>query len=534
MSNVINLVAHRKYTIESETYLQPDQRYHESKNCMQLTDGRFRELGLSPSDICRDTDSVYIAFRGISRTVSFTLDEVSSVSGFKAVFSNCKLKQVWAPRRVSLLVSADGEQWQEILKMPCPVDLSQADGTFTTYEMHTEKPYKAKYIRFVFSVDIVTVCCGLEIFGGECTCEAIEPKCNLVRIKDRGYTVPGPKLIGGARDLILMYNYLYSENENEQSWGFQDKRKLLPYVAYVDGDGNIKDTMFDSFMWLPFVRQGPSGGTYHADWRHPNKLVDWLEYRKNLFADGYNLAALDECVGDVSQVLSLGDYRMKVVLCIPYPSYYQTDFGDWEGRGKVRDLSVYGERFGAVKWYIDSTLEMFYEKNYKNLDVVGFYWFEEQIFYNDPHGTRILNEIGDYLHSRDMNFIWIPFYQASGFYEAPDYGFDAVCMQPNLSFNEGFEHTVVRDTAAQAKKYGMCVEIEMADQAADLADDEYIARYNSYLKYLAETRVMTDTVHMYYQNGGPGLLYTCCNSQNPKIRAMYDDTYKFIKHKYRA
>ena len=133
-----------------------------------------------------------------------------------------------------------------------------------------------------------------------------------------------------------------------------------------------------------------------------------------------------------------------------------------------------------------------------------------------------------------MAFTRIPFYQASGFYEGPSFGFDAVCMQPNLAFNEGFEHTVVRDTADQAKKYGLCVEIEIADQAVEALDPEYIARYYAYLDYLAQTNVMTDTVHMYYQNGGPGLYYSCCFSANDKLRAIYDDTYLFVKKRYKT
>lgn len=52
----------------------------------------------------------------------------------------------------------------------------------------------------------------------------------------------------------------------------------------------------------------------------------------------------------------------------------------------------------------------------------------------------------------------------------------------------------------------MCVEMEIGGTS-----EAYVAKYNDYLRVGAETGFM-DSVHMYYQGGGPGEFYEAYRS----------------------
>ncbi|HPE95937.1 MAG TPA: Ig-like domain-containing protein, partial [Bacillota bacterium] len=43
---------------------------------------------------------------------------------------------------------------------------------------------------------------------------------------------------------------------------------------------------------------------------------------------------------------------------------------------------------------------------------------------------------------------------------------------------------------------------------------------------------MTESAHAYYQGANPGYLYTAAFSSNTRVRALYDNTYEFVKGTY--
>lgn len=94
--------------------------------------------------------------------------------------------------------------------------------------------------------------------------------------------------------------------------------------------------------------------------------------------------------------------------------------------------------------------------------------------------------------------MWIPYYQASGFSDWKELGFDMACMQPNYAFTGTATIDRLYDNAATTKRLGMCVEIEI-NQYDSKSD---ILRYKEYLAVGAETGYM-NAVKCYYQGGVP-------------------------------
>ena len=66
------------------------------------------------------------------------------------------------------------------------------------------------------------------------------------------------------------------------------EKDLMPYLAYLDTNGNIKDTMFDGFLFL-LSGKFPSGVAQHMN----SVKTDWEWELKQVFANGKNAMALE-------------------------------------------------------------------------------------------------------------------------------------------------------------------------------------------------------------------------------------------------
>ena len=220
------------------------------------------------------------------------------------------------------------------------------------------------------------------------------------------------------------------------------------------------------------------------------------------------------------------DRRAKVFLSILYPFKIQTKFGDLCGDGDFLDMSKLKDRKKAIKWLIDTQLALFRSRNYQYSELCGFYWFEESILISDRDEKEMIQWTTDYVRSLGYKTIWIPYYRASGYNKWWEYGVDYACMQPNHSFrDDGVD--LIHSAAEITKKYGMCVEMEIGGTS-----EAYVAKYNDYLRVGAETGFM-DSVHMYYQGGGPGEFYEAYRSADRTLNDVYHNTYLFTQNRYR-
>lgn len=335
----------------------------------------------------------------------------------------------------------------------------------------------------------------------------------------RGYLPQGGIEAQGAKHILLWYSHF--------NW---QEKEMLPYVAYgkrkdlEDPDSaEFIDFFYDTFLFLYNFGDCRTNPTDITQWRF------WLE---KIFGKGRDLESLNNAVTLVKE-LEIGkkDYKVKVILMIPYPGVEQADFGSLSETQKslnfsIKDRSVTQankERFTAIKWYLDQCLKLFNNK-FDNLELLGFYWLEEA---SDRVDSLLIQETSEYIHHFGLKLFWIPMFDAIGFEKWQDYGFDAVIMQPNYFWPTNLKPQRLEKTAALARKYHMGIEIEYDDS---VKDSFYRKRLYQYLDYGVKTGYMKDALIGYYEGGG-GLLQLF-QSTNPALYQLYTSLYQFAKGIY--
>ncbi|MEG2003915.1 MAG: DUF4855 domain-containing protein, partial [Clostridia bacterium] len=320
----------------------------------------------------------------------------------------------------------------------------------------------------------------------------------------------------------LAYNY----KPADPLAGLRTKEQYLPLVGYYNTDKELKDLFFDTFLYLPCHTTCPSGGELHSTAKVPAIASDWLDYEENLFKKGYNIDALNSAVEEVKTQLQKTDYKAKVYLPIFNSSDIQTNFGDIDGDGISEDMSKLENRKKVAKWWIDKNIKRLNDCGYKNLELKGFYWYDEALNLGNENELAMLEYTTSYIHSLGYFIIWIPFYQSGGFSSWKKVGFDMANMQPNYMFNPEYPESILYDNADLTKKLGMGVEIEIDGKV--FTDPEYLKRYMAYLRVGAEKGYM-NTIKMYYSDAVPGVYLDAYNSKDPVFHSIYDMTYLYAK-----
>ena len=152
----------------------------------------------------------------------------------------------------------------------------------------------------------------------------------------------------------------------------------------------------------------------------------------NVFAENGNINALSKAVGQVSSALGR-EVRASVFFSILYTWPSHTAFGDVDGDGVIEDFSKAEDRKKAIKWIVDEQVRRFEEGGYGNLDLRGFYWYEEQITYADPCETELIRYAGEYVRSLGYKLLWIPWNYAPGYAEWKNLGLDRKSTRLNSS-----------------------------------------------------------------------------------------------------
>ena len=480
--------------------------YNSKEDAAMLTDGKFAGQAAY-------SDPAYFRFTGgLGRTILYDLGRESAVSSFAGSFLYELSTAVGLPRRLLIKASRNGVDWQTIHV----TEAFKTSETAARVEIAEafDQTYRARYIEFVFPVNTHVYCDELAVYGtkripddaADLVADAVE-----VAVYPDKYITPDDFL--GVNNMLLSYNH----DPASASGGKTTAEEYMPFVGYYDRGGKLADTFFDSFLFLPY-------GAYVNE--ENGDFTAWNAYVDNVFAEDANVNALSEAVEQVSEGLGR-DVRVSVFFSILYTWPDKTSFGDVDGDGVVENFTKIEDRKKAIKWIIDEQLSRFEAGGYDNLDLLGFYWYEEQVTYTDPHELELIRYASDYVHSLGYKLMWIPYYQASGFSDWKELGFDMACMQPNYAFSGQATVDRLYDNAATTKRLGMCVEIEI-NQYDSKAD---ILRYKEYLAVGAETGYM-NAVKCYYQGGVPGAFYYAYKSTDPLINSVYHDTYLFAKGKY--
>ncbi len=325
----------------------------------------------------------------------------------------------------------------------------------------------------------------------------------------------------GIKELMLIYtNY-------GATW---QKDDALPYVCYLEYKDNkpvIKDWFFDSFLFLALLSNqkrafdSPQRAT-------PAIKEDWQWWLDDLFEPGKQISAFNEAFRVANKFLP-NKKKGKIYIMIPNPIAKVKEFG--EIAGESLDFSsadatlATRQRFKAVKWFVESFLELYKKANLDQIELAGFYWLEELIHFDIAGETNLVKQVADYLHSLGYKFCWIPWFRAPGHEIWDQVGFDFCIHQPNYMFNDKVPLQRFLDVSSDAKKYRQGIEIE-ADHRV-ITSKEARERFRDYLRAGVTYGFMKEALHGYYQD--VKVLGIAASSNDPEVRAIYDDVYRFVQ-----
>lgn len=472
-----------------------------------LTDGRFATV----NDI---HNGQFYKFCSTSAPIEFYFDlgTQGALSSFTMELTHLVSWGIAAPNSYSVYLSNDASEWY--LAGEGAIE-PKTDNEIVKAEIKLSKAIKARYICFRVMTASWFGCSELEAYGTTSVSGAKTPEeAGLVNRDEAslGYLAPDKDILNGIKDLCLIYHGYKRDNF--------DTEDFLPYVAYLDEEGNYTDTMFDSFLFL-LTGTFPSNLSGHADCTKSD--LDWT--LTDLFTEGKNILALEEAAGIAKQKLGLPeDFKYGLTIALYQPSKTNTNFGDINGDGKSESTATPQDKVAIIKWYIDQFEAKYSEYDFKNIDFIGYYWYGEGI-YPENGDVEVLKAISKDVHSRGVDFFWIPWYNAPGVNIWDEVGFDSACMQPNYVFDETVSDDRMKNAVNTILNYGMGIEIEIGGSA--LGNDTLYRRYVEYLAGGSEFGYMNNCIHMYYQEidcYGKAAL-----SKDAKIRYIYDITYEFIK-----
>ncbi|WP_020578740.1 DUF4855 domain-containing protein [Actinopolymorpha alba] len=503
----------------------PDAAYPDEGR--ELTDGEFGSLDRN--------DPAWVGHtRGKTREVVIDLGSKQSVSRISAHFlQDWPTSSILVPLTVSMYVSDDNQSWAKLAHKSTQLlwgDGPPRDETYSWDAATDGLPDRnvrgtmayTRYVKVMFSVHTRASQLLDEVqvlgFDGK-TKQAVTP-----RPDHPAYLAPGTAT-AGISDLALLYNGYY-----ESGKGNWTKDRIIPYLAYVDTSGRPVEPLFDGVLYLglrtPDGRDFGSGDT---------TLSDWNWYLDKTFAAHGDLTALNEAAKEVANGLGKPRLRTKVVLMIPDPGEWLTDFGDVDGDGvseNVNEASVGRDRAIAnrekiVRWWIDTVQKRWASAGYSHLQLSGLYWLSEQIS-TSASGPETLRRVTTAVHDNGFKLFWIPHFLAYKSHLWSVVGIDAAAFQPNYFFEE-MSAERIDDASSIAKRYGMGVELEFDERM--LTDDVFRNRYIRYLNGGVEYGYMKNAFLAYYQ--GNDAVLQAAYSSDPRQRVLYDWLHEFVRGTYR-
>jgi len=498
----------KSYTLEYAIPIHNAYPNKEYKSETKLTDG------ITATTDSYNDEAWLELYRGAEVTVTIDLEEVMAISKVSVGQFQHRAAGIVCSRYVKVYVSEDGENFNYAGEVQDPRLATYTVAKRVGLTVELDNSYKARYVRVVFSSSVNTNVDEIMVYGNSDVSSAVEGE---------PYTEPADKGVAGDIDGIKSICLMYVAdmlNQNQSAYVGYTAQTLKYYFAYIDGNGNAKDQMFDSLLFLGIPQ----------DVSQMNKAQMEVSV-KNTFHPNYNVGALNTVVGDLKDDLGLdSDYKYPIFLSVPNFKYSTAVFGEIDG--KNIQLNSLEKRAAAVKWYIDYIEAEFEKCNFENLEIKGLYWFAESINYAEStHEAQLVKYFNEYSHEKGYKTMWIPYYSASGVDVSKGLGFDSVTMQSGYAFDNASSEVgapkaeVCADAAEVVKKYGLNgMEFEV-----DMNSKDYARKFAKYVSASYGAGLMENGMMTMYQVGDH--LFRSAVGTNA-VRTVYELTYKYCSGTY--
>ena len=330
-----------------------------------------------------------------------------------------------------------------------------------------------------------------------------------------GYLPAGTSVTAGIHDLCL----LYVGGEGSQRVHRYDTDKLRPLVGYVSAAGQMQDTFMDGFLLLAQYSPLLNGRAFGTDLKgSPSRQEDWIALFDEYFHSSANLAALDACAGEIARQLyrEAGRFKLKVVLALPVPDPRCTD---WDQKGT--SLADPGRRLDVLTWAMQICSAVG-QGRYRWLDLVGFYYMNEQGSYDDP----LLHAFPRLCRQYGLKSFAIPGITSTWMTEFCRAGFDGVALQSSHAFRKPLGRPPkywLKCAACIAREYGMGMEVELPYNVLEPAGQAIVRDYLD----MARIQGWAGAFKAYFQSYN--LICQLARSDDPACRSLYEDLYKFSR-----
>ena len=330
--------------------------------------------------------------------------------------------------------------------------------------------------------------------------------------KEKGFPPMFSEQNGYITDMCLLYHGRYNAAVT------YDKECMKSYVYYTDKKGK-KEFLYDGFLILEIVSS--NGSSFENSEKNANqKEWQWLMNRQ--FEEGYGISAINDILEDLSKENINPERKRKVVISIPMPYYSDNVWGEVNGEKLVMNNDDH--RIKAAKWYINEAEKRFKEKNYKHIELAGFYW----VFEKNIDAGNVMPVVSTYLDSKDYYFYWIPYFWSKGAKEWKEWGFDMAYYQPNYFFvkstKRGVPPTRIDEACDFARTNGLAMEFEFDGNM--LKDTLYQTKFKHYVDHFTKNGVFDNVPVAYYEGGG--YWNKIAISNDPNIIPLYRNLSEII------
>ena len=456
------------------------------------------------------SDPAFLKFsRAKGRHIVVDLGNEMAVDEVRIDFLNQVNAGVGAPPAVMISVSNDGKNW---ITTYGDYTVPYGDTTIQIVQVNAafKETCRARYVRVSFctvpdnAVSSNVYVSEIEVWGKKNTQGVSEAKDDPSIVQGR---FPDVEDIGAENIYLAAIN----GGSDAGSDGNLTVEGALKHLAYLDQDGKITDSFFDSVLFCPSMR-------FHFG-EDIKENAD--RCRADFFAEGLNVDAWNTASAMVQEAIP-GTPNSTVWLNLMCPKTTQY-CSDVDGDGKAENLTTADGWYAYLKYQVDAYLQAWEQAGFENTELLGFYWNNESLYRETlALEKESIKKISDYIHSLGYKIFWCPYNTAYGIWMWEEVGFDFACLQPNYMFYSAESSRVVT-TAELAKLYGMSVEIEIesSDQGKDVLD-----YYRDYLGTGYDFGYM-NSVKLYYQGAIPGAFPSSYASSDEFVRAVYDETILF-------
>ena len=468
-----------------------------------LTDGKLHGNNLE--------EDYFIFYRGAGRHVVADLGTVMSVKGCKVSFKDKHSWGISTPPVYYISVSENGTDWVTVFAEHNP-DYGLKERNNDTRECNFENEFKARYVRITFPT-VPDNEISSSVYMGEFEVIGRKNPENAVAATEKEnieYGVYPDPVDYGVSD-ILFAGITDGIGKHCTDYHVMSEDSAYHYMVSVDENDNPTGVLFDSFALT-------TRGDINWD---GNRKEGYSWYLEELFYEGVNMDALNSAKGKINDLMGTND-KATVWISLNCPIIGDTFDG--------KTVTTAEDYIECIKWQIDTAISLYNEKEYENIELIGFYWQVENIRPNkwspdNAHDKEALLAINEYIHELGYLTLWCPYYSyINGIWHSKYYGFDITCWQPNYMFSPT-EPTRLDTIAELAKIYGVGIEIEIE---ANRQSNESLEMYRTYLG-AGVNYGFINSINAYYQGAIPGAYVVYRNDGNEINKTIYDETVKYIQ-----